>query len=280
MFWERDAAGEATAAAPVNSAPVLRERVNRFPLLAASLSFSPRALFLLLFPAVNCLAIADAIKTEMCLQSLRSPPSSQVPLPACEEEGAAGRGKQLRSPRWLVCPHGGCFVPAALDHIDPGGGDAGAGAGMSLLAREGDCLTPTAPKDANRLQRSFLQLTCGSKHVFSFAWGHGSVCKSDGLCVSLIKLPRLRKTHLGEAGGGIGFCRWSPWSRTSLCSPAAAHVLSQPCYSCEMLDLRSQAGPAPQEDLMALGVPVWPYPNGKAGSVGWAEEEGGRAVEL
>lgn len=105
MLWERDAAGEAAAAAPVNSAPVLRERVNRFPSLAASLSLSPGALFLLLLPAVNCLAIADAIKTEMCLQSLRSLPSSEVPLPACEEEeGAAGRGKQRRSLRWLGCP--------------------------------------------------------------------------------------------------------------------------------------------------------------------------------
>lgn len=56
-------------------------------------------------------------------------------------------------------------------------------------------------------------------------------------------------------------------------------VLSQPWYSCEMLDLRPQAGPGPQEDLMALGVPVWPYPNGKAGSIGWPEaglvEKGG-----
>lgn len=38
MLWERDAAGEAAAA--VNSAPLLRERVNCFPLLAASLSLS------------------------------------------------------------------------------------------------------------------------------------------------------------------------------------------------------------------------------------------------
>lgn len=138
MLWERDAAGEAAAAAPVNSAPVLRERVNRFPSLAASLSLSPGALFLLLLPAVNCLAIADAIKTEMCLQSLRSLPSSEVPLPACEEEeGAAGRGKQRRSLRWLGCPRAGWVVPAALDHMDPGDGEAMAGAGMSLLAREG-----------------------------------------------------------------------------------------------------------------------------------------------
>lgn len=40
MLWERDAAGEAAAAAAVNSAPLLRERVNCFPLLAASLSLS------------------------------------------------------------------------------------------------------------------------------------------------------------------------------------------------------------------------------------------------
>jgi len=42
ILCERDAAGEATAAAAaaVNSAPLLRERANCFPLLAVSLSLS------------------------------------------------------------------------------------------------------------------------------------------------------------------------------------------------------------------------------------------------
>lgn len=99
--------GEAPAAAAlaVNSAPLLREIVSPcllYPFL------SPSALFLLLFPAINCLVVADAIKTRcVCSLSLRSPPSSEVFL--C-----------LRARRWrlLACesssgPRVGGLVPAA-----------------------------------------------------------------------------------------------------------------------------------------------------------------------
>lgn len=47
---------------------------------------------------------------------------------------------------------------------------------MSLLAREGGCLTLAASEDANKLERrlaGFLQLTSNGKCVFSFAWGPG-----------------------------------------------------------------------------------------------------------
>lgn len=46
----------------------------------------------------------------------------------------------------------------------------------------------------------------------------------------------------------VGFFGWSACSRASSRSLAAVHVLSQPWYSHEMLDLKPQAGPGPWED--------------------------------
>lgn len=105
-------------------------------MLAASLS--PSALFSLLFSAVNCLVVADAIRPR-CVCSRCAHSLTGLPLPACGAVGAAGLRRQLRA---------GFSMRGEV-------AGAGLGRGVSAGLRR-CCLALTAPEDVNRAEPGWL----------------------------------------------------------------------------------------------------------------------------
>lgn len=168
----------------------------------------------------------------MCLQPLRSPPSSKVFLSLCARRWELLARESRSGPRvaWLL--------PAALGrgHMVPGEGEVaepGLEQGCFSCPENVAVLTLASPRDLNRLEHGrsgFLQLMSNGKRVFSFAWGPGfglqARCCMRQLDQVLGKASQVeedlekKKQEVGSPPP-VGFLGWSPCSRASSRSPAS-----------------------------------------------------------